>query len=217
MTAYAPLAENMPSGSALRPSDVLTMYGGRTVEVLNTDAEGRLVLGDAHRARGGGRRPDLIVDVATLTGAQLVALGTRMAGVMGNDDAARSLVVAAADEAGEQAWAMPLPDELRRGLDSTTADMTNHDPGRMGGMLVAGLFLRDFVPDGQRWVHMDIAGPAWNNTEAHGYTPRGRHRATPYAPSSGSRSGWQAARSPADRPAVSLRLQPFVLPRRLDQ
>ncbi len=172
VTAFAPLAENMPSGSALRPSDVLTMYGGRTVEVLNTDAEGRLVLGDA-LVRAAEETPDLIVDVATLTGAQLVALGTRMAGVMGNDDAARALFVEAADEAGEQAWAMPLPDELRRGLDSTTADMTNHDPSRMGGMLVAGLFLRDFVPAGQRWVHVDIAGPAWNSTEAYGYTPRG--------------------------------------------
>ena len=172
VTTYAPLAENMPSGSALRPSDVLTMYGGRTVEVLNTDAEGRLVLGDA-LVRAAEDSPDLIVDVATLTGAQMVALGTRMAGVMGNDDTARTLFVDAAGEAGEQAWAMPLPDELRRGLDSTTADMTNHDPSRMGGMLVAGLFLRDFVPAGQRWVHVDIAGPAWNNTEAYGYTPRG--------------------------------------------
>jgi leucyl aminopeptidase len=172
VTTYAPLAENMPSGTALRPSDVLTTYGGRTVEVLNTDAEGRLVLADA-LVRAGEDDPDLIVDVATLTGAQLVALGTRMAGVMGNDDDARTLVHAAATQAGEQTWPMPLPDELRRGLDSTVADMTNHDPGRMGGMLVGGLFLRDFVEPGRAWVHLDIAGPAWNNAEAYGYTARG--------------------------------------------
>ena len=93
MTAYAPLAENMPSGTAIRPGDVLTMHGGKTVEVLNTDAEGRLVLADAHRARGARRSPTCIVDVATLTGAQLVALGTRSSGVMGNDDEARVAIV----------------------------------------------------------------------------------------------------------------------------
>jgi leucyl aminopeptidase len=172
VTAYAPLAENLPSGSATRPSDVLTMYGGRTVEVLNTDAEGRLVLADAI-VRAGEDEPDLIVDIATLTGAQITALGTRVAGVMGNDDAARTLVQEAAARAGEQSWPMPLPDELRRGLDSSIADLTNHDPSRMGGMLVGGLFLRDFVGEGRRWVHLDIAGPAWNGTEAYGYTPRG--------------------------------------------
>jgi leucyl aminopeptidase len=171
VTTYAPLAENMPSGSAIRPSDVLTMYGGRTVEVLNTDAEGRLVLADA-LVRAGQDDPDLIVDVATLTGAQLVALGTRMAGVMGTDDA-RKLVHEAATQAGEQAWPMPLPDELRRGLDSSIADMTNHDSSRMGGMLIGGLFLRDFVAADRSWAHVDIAGPAWNNSDAYGYTPRG--------------------------------------------
>ena len=117
VTGWAPMAENMPSGSAQRPSDVLTIYGGRTVEVLNTDAEGRLILADA-LVRASEDKPDLIVDVATLTGAQLVALGARTAGVMANDDDVRAAVVAAADAAGEQMWPMPLPEELRKSMDS---------------------------------------------------------------------------------------------------
>jgi len=169
---YLPLAENMPSGSAQRPSDVLTIYGGKTVEVLNTDAEGRLVLADA-LARSAADSPDVLVDVATLTGAQLVALGPRIAAVMSNDDELRDGVVAAAGRAGEAMWPMPLPGELRKGLDSTVADLANVAPDRFGGMLVAGLFLREFVPDGVRWAHLDIAGPAFNEGAPHGYTPKG--------------------------------------------
>jgi leucyl aminopeptidase len=169
---YLPLAENMPSGTAQRPSDVLTIYGGTTVEVLNTDAEGRLVLADA-LARSAADSPDLLIDVATLTGAQVVSLGTRVAGVMANDDALRDAVVDAAGRAGEAMWPMPLPEELRKGLDSAVADLANVAPDRNGGMLVAGLFLREFVPDGVRWAHLDIAGPAFNNGPAHGYTPKG--------------------------------------------
>jgi leucyl aminopeptidase len=169
---YLPLAENMPSGSAQRPSDVITIHGGKTVEVLNTDAEGRLVLADA-LARSADDHPDLIVDVATLTGAQLVALGPRVAGVMANDDAVATGVVDAAGRAGEAAWPMPLPDELRKGLDSSVADLTNVPPDRNGGMLVAGLFLREFVPDGVPWAHVDIAGPSFNESQPWGYTPRG--------------------------------------------
>jgi leucyl aminopeptidase len=170
--AYLPLAENMPSGTAQRPSDVLTIYGGKTVEVLNTDAEGRLVLADA-LARSAADSPDLVVDVATLTGAQLVALGPRIAAVMANDDALRDALVAAAGQAGEAMWPMPLPAELRKGLDSAVADLANVAPDRYGGMLVAGLFLREFVPAGVRWAHLDIAGPAFNDGAPHGYTPRG--------------------------------------------
>ena len=170
--AYLPLAENMPSGSAQRPSDVLTIYGGKTVEVLNTDAEGRLVLADA-LARSASDAPDLLVDVATLTGAQVVALGPRIAAVMANDDELRDSLVAAADQAGEAMWPMPLPGELRKGLDSAVADLANVAPDRYGGMLVAGLFLREFVPAGVRWAHLDIAGPAFNDGSPHGYTPRG--------------------------------------------
>jgi len=169
---YLPLAENMPSGTAQRPSDVLTIHGGTTVEVLNTDAEGRLVLADA-LARSAADSPDVLVDVATLTGAQVVALGPRVAGVMANDDALRDAVVDAAGRAGEAMWPMPLPDELRKGLESSVADLTNVAPDRNGGMLVAGLFLREFVPLGVRWAHLDIAGPSYNDGPAHGYTPKG--------------------------------------------
>jgi leucyl aminopeptidase len=172
VVGYLCLAENMPSGTAQRPSDVITIYGGRTVEVLNTDAEGRLVLADA-LARSGADSPDLLVDVATLTGAQLVALGPRIMGVMANDDAVRDGIVDAARRAGEGAWPMPLPEELRKGLDSTVADIANVTPERNGGMLVGGLFLREFVPDGVRWAHLDIAGPAFHEGEPYGYTPKG--------------------------------------------
>jgi leucyl aminopeptidase len=169
---YLPLAENMPSGTAQRPSDVLTIYGGTTVEVLNTDAEGRLVLADA-LARSASDSPDLLIDIATLTGAQVVSLGTRVAGVMANDDLLRDAVVDAASRAGEAMWPMPLPEELRKGLDSAVADLANVAPDRNGGMLVAGLFLREFVPRGVRWAHLDIAGPAFNDGPAYGYTPKG--------------------------------------------
>jgi leucyl aminopeptidase len=172
VVGYLAIAENMPSGTAQRPSDVITIYGGKTVEVLNTDAEGRLVMADAI-VRAGEDDPDLIVDVATLTGAQLVALGTRTAGVMANDDDVRDRVVASAGRAGEAAWPMPLPDELRKGLDSTVADIANVSGERWGGMLTAGVFLREFVPDGVRWAHLDIAGPAFHRGEPYGYTPKG--------------------------------------------
>jgi leucyl aminopeptidase len=171
VTAWAPLAENMPSGTAQRPSDVLTMYGGKTVEVLNTDAEGRLVLADA-LVRASEDKPDLIVDVATLTGAQLVALGSRTAGIMANDDEVREQVFDASRRAGEAMWPMPLPPELRKSMDSEIADIQNIGD-RNGGMLVAGLFLKEFVPEGRKWAHIDIAGPAFNEGEPYGYTPKG--------------------------------------------
>jgi leucyl aminopeptidase len=172
VVGYLAMAENMPSGSAQRPSDVITIHGGKTVEVLNTDAEGRLVMADA-MSRSGQDSPDLLIDIATLTGAQLVALGSRVAGVMANDDALAARVADASTRAGEAAWAMPLPEELRKGLDSAVADLTNVSPDRNGGMLVAGLFLREFVPDGVAWAHLDIAGPSFNESAAFGYTPRG--------------------------------------------
>ncbi|GAC1322852.1 MAG: leucyl aminopeptidase [Mycobacteriales bacterium] len=171
VVGWLPTAENMPGGGAIRPSDVLTMYGGTKVEVLNTDAEGRLILGDA-LARAGEDQPDYLIDVATLTGAQLVALGTRTSGVMGNDDELRASVLAAAAVAGEAMWPMPLPDHLRASLDSEVADLANIGD-RNGGMLVAAVFLREFVPAGTRWAHLDIAGPAFNQGDAFGYTPKG--------------------------------------------
>ena len=171
VTGWVPSAENMPSGTAQRPGDVITIYGGKTVEVLNTDAEGRLILADA-LGMAAEDKPDLIIDIATLTGAAVVALGSRTAGVMGNDDDARAAVCDAAAAAGEDVWPMPLPDDLRAGLDSGTADIANIGD-RMGGMLSAGVFLREFVPAGQSWVHVDIAGPSFNAKSAYGYTPKG--------------------------------------------
>jgi leucyl aminopeptidase len=163
----------MPSGTAQRPSDVITIHGGTTVEVTNTDAEGRLVLADVLDAAGADS-PDILIDTATLTGAQVTSLGPLVGGVMANDDELRDAVVDAAGRAGEAMWPMPLPEELRKGLDSTVADLTNlPTESRAGGMLVAGLFLREFVPLGVRWAHLDIAGPAFNEGAPHGYTPKG--------------------------------------------
>jgi len=169
---YLPLAENMPGGGAQRPSDVITIYGGKTVEVLNTDAEGRLVLADA-LARSGADAPALLVDVATLTGAATVALGNRTSGVMATDESLAAQISELAKRAGEAMWPMPLPEDLRKGLDSSVADIANVSGDRAGGMLTAGLFLREFVPDGVRWAHLDIAGPAFNDGGAYGYTPKG--------------------------------------------
>jgi leucyl aminopeptidase len=177
VTAWVPLAENMPSGTAQRPSDVLTTYGGRTVEVLNTDAEGRLVLADALVAAS-AEQPDAIVDVATLTGHQVLALGHRYAAIMSNDDALREQLHQVAERVGETMWPMPLPPELRSSLDSQVADIANMGE-RMGGMLVAGLFLKEFVGDradgsGQiPWAHLDIAGPSYNDGQPWGYTHKG--------------------------------------------
>ncbi|MEU6912232.1 leucyl aminopeptidase [Streptomyces olindensis] len=171
VTGWLALAENMPSGSATRPGDVLRMYSGKTVEVLNTDAEGRLVLADALWAAS-QEKPDAIVDVATLTGAMVLALGNRTFGIMGNDDAFRTALHEAAEEVGEPAWPMPLPEHLRKGMDSPTADIANMGE-RMGGGLVAGLFLREFVGEGITWAHLDIAGPAFNEGGPFGYTPKG--------------------------------------------
>ncbi|MGH3281391.1 MAG: leucyl aminopeptidase, partial [Trebonia sp.] len=172
ITGYLCAAENMPGGAAQRPSDVITIYGGTTVEVLNTDAEGRLVLADGI-TRSAEDEPALIVDVATLTGAATVALGGRTAGVMGSSGEVAAEVAAVMREAGEPAWAMPFPEELRKGLDSTVADLANVSGDREGGMLVAGLFLKEFVPEGTAWAHLDIAGPAFNEKAPFGYTPKG--------------------------------------------
>jgi leucyl aminopeptidase len=171
VTAYLAVAENMPSGTAQRPGDVITAYGGRTVEVLNTDAEGRLVMMDA-LVRAGEDTPDAIVDVATLTGAQVVAIGARIAGIMGNDDQWRDEVHAAAEAAGELAWPMPIPEEMRPSLDSPVADLANIGE-RNGGMMTAAAFLREFVPEGVPWAHIDIAGPAFVDGTPWAYNGKG--------------------------------------------
>jgi leucyl aminopeptidase len=176
--AWAPLAENMVSDNATRPSDVIKIYGGKTVEVLNPDAEGRLILADAlvraaEVAKSDRRRKlEGIVDVATLTGAQVVALGTRTSAVMTNDQTFSKRFLDCAEVSGELFWPMPLPEDLRASLDSPVADIANIGE-RMGGMLVAGLFLKDFVEPEIPWLHLDIAGPAYNEKMAHGYTPVG--------------------------------------------
>lgn len=171
-TAWLCLAENLPSGSATRPNDVIKARNGKTIEVLNTDAEGRLVLADG-LSIAAESKPDLIIDVATLTGAASIALGDRYAGLMG-DDSAVNLVRDAADAAGELVWPMPMPEELRTILNSDIADIANVKIGnRSGGMLVGAHFLREFVPREIPWAHLDIAGPAENSAGAYGYTPKG--------------------------------------------
>ena len=171
VTGWVPSAENMPSGEAQRPGDVLTTFDGTTVEVLNTDAEGRLILADA-LGMAVLDKPDLVIDIATLTGAQRIALGVRTAGVMSNTAQARTDVVDAADACGEDMWPMPLPEEMRASFDSAVADIANIGE-RMGGMMSAGVFLKEFIPEGQSWVHIDIAGPAFNERSPYGYTPKG--------------------------------------------
>ena len=168
VTAWLAMAENMPGADAQRPSDVITIYGGKTVEVTNTDAEGRLVLADALVAAG-KENPDLIIDIATLTGAQIVALGNRTSGVMGRTNA-RNAVVLASEKTGEAMWPMPFPEELLSYFDSETADIKNSGK-RPGGMLSAGVFLQEFVADEQDWAHIDIAGPSFNSESPWGYTP----------------------------------------------
>ena len=172
VTAYGALAENMPSGSAYRPSDVLTIYGGKTVENGNSDAEGRLVMADAI-ARANEDHPDLIVDVATLTGACVVALGERTSGLMATDDATADLVLDAADAAGEDVWQLPIPSEIRSKLESKVADLRSVGGDRWAGALVAAAFLREFVAENTPWAHLDIAGPAFFDGKPYGYVAPG--------------------------------------------
>ncbi|QBJ94916.1 leucyl aminopeptidase [Rhodococcus sp. ABRD24] len=171
VTAWVPMAENMPSSTAQRPGDVLTQYGGITVEVINTDAEGRLILADA-MARACEDNPDYLIDTATLTGAQMVALGNRTPGVMGTDEF-RDRVATISQQVGENGWAMPMPAELRADLNSRVADLVNVANHRWGGMLVAGIYLKEFVADGVQWAHIDVAGPAFNTGGPFGYTGKG--------------------------------------------
>jgi leucyl aminopeptidase len=171
VVATVPMAENMPSSTAQRPGDVLTQYGGITVEVLNTDAEGRLILADAI-ARACEDGPDYLIETSTLTGAQTVALGARTPGVMGSDEF-RDRVAALSQGVGENAWPMPLPEELKEDLKSTVADLANVSGSRYAGMLVAGVYLREFVADGVQWAHIDVAGPSYNTGGPWGYTGKG--------------------------------------------
>jgi leucyl aminopeptidase len=165
------MAENMVSGSATRPGDVLKMYGGKTVEVLNTDAEGRLILADA-LVRATELKPDVLLDVATLTGHMVLALGERVGGVLGTTEVVDA-VVAAGGTAGEAQWPMPIPDAMvERVKSSKIADLAQHDWVRWGGGLYAAAFLREFT-DGLPWAHLDIAGPAFNTGSAYGHVTAG--------------------------------------------
>jgi len=171
VTTFAPMAENMVSGSAMRPGDVLTMYGGTTVEISNTDAEGRLVLGDA-LVMATERKPDVILDVATLTGHMVVALGDKVAGVMGSPDIVDA-VLAAAQSAGEEQWPMPIPEAMNERIHSSRiADLAQHDWVRWGGGLFAAAFLREFT-GGLPWAHLDIAGPSYNSGGPYGHVTSG--------------------------------------------
>lgn len=172
VTAFACLAENMPSGSATRPGDVLSMRSGSTVEVHNTDAEGRLVLADglALAVEAGAER---IVDVATLTGACMIALGERTTGVLGNDETLTESVLSAARATGESMWPLPIVEEMKAAVGSSKiADIRQHNPKPYGGTLFAAAFLREFVGE-TPWAHLDIAGPSFNDGAEHGYTPAG--------------------------------------------
>ena len=156
---FLPVTDNMPGPDATRVGDVLTIRNGTTVEVLNTDAEGRLILADG-LSLACEERPDAIVDLATLTGACMVALGDRMAGLMGNHQGWLDQVQGAAEAVGEPVWQLPLPAYLRGKLDSDLADLKNITTTRYGVALAAGVFLQEFVADGIPWAHLDIAGPA---------------------------------------------------------
>ena len=171
VTTYAPMAENMISGEAMRPGDVLTMRGGTTVEVTNTDAEGRLIMADA-LVMAAEAKPDVILDIATLTGHMVVALGEKVAAIMGTDEI-RDALCASAGAAGESVWPMPIPEEMNERVKSSkVADINQHDWVRWGGGLYAAAFLREFV-GGIPWGHLDIAGPGFIPGGVHGYTPNG--------------------------------------------
>ena len=158
ITALAPLTENMPGGSAIKPGDVLTTRSGKTIEVLNTDAEGRLVLADG-LTLAAEVEPDAIIDVATLTGAAVVALGSEIGGLFGNDDRLIDQVRAAGDGPASHCWPLPLPDDYRSHIDSSIADMRNIGRPGEAGSISAAMLLREFVAD-VSWAHLDIAGPA---------------------------------------------------------
>ncbi|GAA4898916.1 leucyl aminopeptidase [Stackebrandtia albiflava] len=173
VTAYLPMAENMPSGTAYRPGDVVTAYGGKTIEVINTDAEGRMVLCDA-LTRAAEDEPDAIYDIATLTGGQVMALGKRIAGVMGSEEEC-ARVKRVGESTGEAAWPMPFPEEVRKTMKSRIADVLQGSANmeRSGHMLQGGIFLDHFVDDDMPWAHIDIAGPADHGGEPYGYIVKG--------------------------------------------
>jgi leucyl aminopeptidase len=169
---YLAIAENMPGGRAQKPGDVVKAMNGKTIEVLNTDAEGRLVLSDA-LSYACTKKPDVIIDIATLTGACVVALGHLISAVMGNDKELSDAIIKAGEQAGEKFWPLPLPKEYQQDIKSKIADLKNIG-GRRGeaGTLIGGLFLQEFVTPGIPWAHLDIAGPSWSDSDQP-YCPTG--------------------------------------------
>ncbi|MDQ1653192.1 MAG: leucyl aminopeptidase [Cryptosporangiaceae bacterium] len=164
ITVLVPMAENMPSGTAYRPGDIVRHYGGRTSEIGNTDAEGRVVLADALAYAQARLKPDVLVDLATLTGAQGVALGKRIAALYSDNDGLAASLAAAAAEAGERVWRMPLPDDYIPALDSDYADLNNAPAGAGGGSITAALYLREFTGSArENWAHLDMSSPAWTD------------------------------------------------------
>ena len=170
VVAYIPTTENLPGGGALKPGDVIRHYSSRTTEVNNTDAEGRLILADALAYACEGK-PDAIVDIATLTGSIMVALGTQSTGLFCNDDDLNREIEDAAHAAGERVWRMPLYDDYKQGLESEVADVKNSGP-RWGGSIIAALFLKDHLKEGIPWAHLDIAGADWAE-RTHDEGPKG--------------------------------------------
>ncbi len=171
VTAFAPMAENMVSSTSTRPGDVITMHNGKTVEIANTDAEGRMLLGDA-LSLAVLEKPDVLLDIATLTGHMQLALGDKVGAVLGTDQPVRD-VLAAGVVAGEQHWRMPITEEMHeRVTSSKIADLLQHDWVRWGGGLYASAFLREFT-DGLPWAHLDIAGKEMNTGSAYGHVPSG--------------------------------------------
>jgi leucyl aminopeptidase len=169
LLAVVPATENMPSGTAIKPGDVITQYNGKTVEVNNTDAEGRLILADAlaYAIEQGAER---VLDIATLTGAVVIALGSTHAAIVANDDALAAAVSAAGEETGELVWRLPLHDEYRKLMKGSVADLSNLASKREAGTITAACFLEEFVGD-TPWVHVDIAGTAWDLGRP--YAPKG--------------------------------------------
>lgn len=161
---YIPLTDNMTGGDAQRPGDVFTARNGKTVEVLNTDAEGRLILADA-LSLASEDEPDAIIDIATLTGSASAALGTSYAALMATDDDLAAAIEGASKRTGEKVWRLPLPSEYRSQLDSTVADLKNIGSGPFGGALLAGLFLSEFVDDDVPWAHIDLGMAAMSESE----------------------------------------------------
>jgi leucyl aminopeptidase len=169
VVAVVPAVENMPSGTAYRPGDVLRMMSGKTVEILSTDAEGRLILADAMTYALRKYKPEAMIDAATLTGACVVALGSVNIGMMGNDESLIARMKSASSSSGEKAWELPLHEEYFEQIKSDIGDLKNIGGGE-AGTITAGYFLKEFAGD-TPWIHFDIAGTAWVEKEKRGYAP----------------------------------------------